>query len=244
MTPDEAAKATHQAVVEVPAQFMLDPATYTHGGDLGFEGMNYYVAGRGGVLGPCDADVVSAAFVFFNPDSIRTAWEASAEVMPAASAAAEWAGSCHQWAEDHVADGVDCARFAELAGRIVAGASPAGAPVFAGWRRLDVPESPKAAALHQLNALRELRCGLHGGAILSSGLRPEQAVAVNSPHMAPLFGWADLPDVDGLRDTWQHSDDATDTALGDAYDALSSDELAEIVLLAQAFASAAAGQPG
>ena len=30
---------------------MTDPATYAYGAELGFEGMDFYVAGRGGALG-------------------------------------------------------------------------------------------------------------------------------------------------------------------------------------------------
>ena len=54
---------------------MTDPACYAHGAELGFEGMDFYVAGRGGVLGDTPADVVVAAFVYFHPDTIRAAWE-------------------------------------------------------------------------------------------------------------------------------------------------------------------------
>ena len=48
---------------------MTDPATYAYGAELGFEGMDFYVAGRGGALGDVPADVVAAAFVFFAPTS-------------------------------------------------------------------------------------------------------------------------------------------------------------------------------
>ena len=87
MTPTAAAEATRDAVVAMPSHFMLDAATYAHGAELGFEGANYYVAGRGAVLGPCDADVVAAAFVFFNPGHIRAAWDASVDVMSSEKAA-------------------------------------------------------------------------------------------------------------------------------------------------------------
>ena len=239
MQAEEAAKATRDVVSGLPANFMMDGNTYKRGGELGFDGIDFYVAGRGGVLGVCDADVVSAAFLYFNPERVRQGWEAGLEVMPPAASAAEFAACCHGWAEAHLGDDVDAARLAELAGRIVDAASPAGAPLFAGWRRLDVPESPKAAALHHLNALRELRGGLHGGAVLGAGLRPKEALALASPAMAPVFGWEDLPPTDGLQEAWDRGEAATNIAVGVAYSVLSEAELDEFTELAKGLAASA-----
>ncbi|HVX19022.1 MAG TPA: hypothetical protein VHA73_13405 [Acidimicrobiales bacterium] len=229
MTPTAAAEATRDAVVAMPSHFMLDAATYAHGTELGFEGANYYVAGRGAVLGPCDADVVAAAFVFFNPGHIRAAWDASVDVMSSEKAAIEWAKSCETWAEAHLPDGPDYARLAELTAKIVTTANPASSPIFGGWRHLEVPDAPKAATLHHLNALRELRLSLHGGAVLAAGLLPVEALAVNSPHMAALFGWAELPDVRALGDAWAGAEDATNRAMGRVLGGLDEAELGEFV---------------
>lgn len=228
----EAARSTTDAVVDLPAKFMMDGDTYKRGAELGFDGVDFYVAGRGGVLGDVDADIVSAAFVYFNPVAVRRAWEASAPVCSRAEAAASFAGSAHRWAGEHLADGPDYSRLAELAGAIVARASAAAAPLFAGWRHLDVPEDPKAAVVHHLNALRELRGGLHGGAVLATGLSPLQAFAEHSPHMAGIFGWEELPSTDGLAKQWQQAEDATNVALGLSFSALSAGELEELVNLA------------
>lgn len=244
MEPAAAAEATREAVVDIPAKFMMDGATYKQGAALGFDGVDFYVAGRGGVLGECDADVVAAAFVWFEPGHVRHGWEAGGKVMARDEAAAAFAGCAHAWAEDHIADGVDAARLADLAGRIVAAASPAGAPLFAGWRLLPVPDSPKAAAVHQLNALRELRGALHGGAVLATGLSPTEALAISAPYMAPIFGWEELPSVEGLADRWQQGEAATNVAMGRAYAVLDSAELDELTSLAKAFGDAVDGQPG
>lgn len=226
-----AARATSEAVVELPAKFMMDGNTYKHGAELGFDGADFYVAGRGGVLGDVDADVVSAAFVYFNPVTVRRGWEASAAVCSRAEAAAAFAGCAHRWAAAHLGDGADYARLAELAGTIVAQASSASAPLFAGWRRIEVPDAPKAAALHHLNGLRELRGGLHGGAVLATGLSPLQAFAAHSPHMAGIFGWEELPPTDGLAERWQQAEDATNVAMALSYAALSEAELDELARL-------------
>lgn len=235
MTPEETAEATAKAISELASRFMLDPATYASAGDLGFQGMDFYAAGRGGALGDVDADVVAAAFVFFNPERVRMSWEGGRAVMAPPEAARHWAAAAHAWAEAHVPDDVDSARLAELAGKLTSAADPAGAPVFAGWRRLPEPgdDRPKALAVHRLNGLRELRHAMHGGAVLASGLAPVQALMVRQPHMAPIFGWDDPePRAEQHQAAWDAAEAATNRAFRRVFEALDDDERAEFVRLA------------
>jgi len=229
MTPEEAAAATTAGISTIASHFMMDGATYKRGAELGFSGLDFYAGGRGGVLGDVDADVVTAAFYYFEPSMVRANWEAAVAVMAPAKAAEEWARCSHAWGEAHLPDGVDAARLAELAGRCVASATAAGAPVFAGWRRLALPESPKALALHHLNGLRELRGALHGGATLAAGLRPVEALLVKTPHMAPLFGWSDpLPDVTDRKALWDEAEAGTNRAMAHVFADLSDGERQEL----------------
>ena len=153
---------------------------------------------------------VSAAFTFFEPGAVRTLWEQGRAVMPAERGRHGVRRVLRRrWAEAHVPDDLDAARLAELAGQVVAAARPACAAVFAGWRALPVPASPKAAAVHQMNALRELRLGLHGAAV--DHRRPHAArrpCRCKSPHMVPLFGWPEPADVDGVQARWDDAEDA------------------------------------
>lgn len=242
MTPEEAATATAEPTSQIGSHFMLDAATYARGGELGFNGMDFYVAGRGGVLGEVDADIVAAAFYWFEPSGIRSGWEAGTKVMPPRQAAEEFARCAATWAESHVPDDLDAARLAELAGRVVEQASPSGAPLFAGWRRLPVPGSPKAQAVHHMNALRELRGALHGGAMLATGLRPLEAVLVRQPYMAALFGWQEpFPDVSNLNARWDEAEAGTNRAMACAFEPLSDGERSELVELAGTLHAATAG---
>jgi hypothetical protein len=212
---------------------MTDPATFARGAALGFDGMDFYVAGRGGALGEVPADVVVAALVFFAPDVIRPAWDRSAAVMPRRTAAEEWVACGHMWARAHLADGPDYARFAELLGRIVERASVAGAPVFAGWRTLGEPGDAKALAQHRFNGLRELRGALHGAAVLTVGLLPVEAIVVKTPAVAALFGWPEPhPEPDPLRERWQLAEARTDRMVGKYLAFLDADERTELVALA------------
>ena len=239
MTPEEAAEATAGAVGTLSSHFMLDGSTYAKGGEMGFDGMDFYVAGRGGVLGDVDGDVVSAAFVFFEPHTVRQRWESSRPVMSRADAGAAFARCGHEWAREHLPDELDWNRVAELAGEVVVRANPAGAPVFAGWRRLPVPDDDKARALHQLNALRELRMGMHGASVIAAGIAPLEALMVRTPYMAGLFGWDEPhPDPEPARAAWEQAEAATNRAFGAHLAALDDSARKELVrLLADAQAA-------
>jgi hypothetical protein len=236
MDPVEAAAASGDAINGLGTHFMLDLDTYAYGETLGFTGADFYVAGRGGALGDVPSDVVSAAFVFWNPAHVHAAWKRSADVMPRLQAAKEFAGVAHRWAEAHVGDDVDVERLAELAFLLVEAASPAGAPLFAGWRSLPEPlDRPKALAVHRVNGLRELRGALHGAAILSHGVTPHEAVARRTPFMLPVFGWEEPhPDKDPIKAPWATAQDATERAVSRAFEPLTESDRAEFVELVNA----------
>jgi len=231
MTPDQTAIASATAVTGIASHFMLDPATYAAGGELGFEGMTFYVAGRGGALGDVDADVVTATFVYFHPDMIRGGWDTTASVMPRLEAAQAFADCSHRWGRDHIPDSFDSAGLAELAGKVVAGASSAGAPLFAAWRAMPEPDDAQALVLHRMNLLRELRGGLHGCAVIAAGLAPEHALSVRTPYMAALFGWPEPGDASQYQAAWDRAEADTNRAMASALSVLSEAERERFVAL-------------
>lgn len=232
------AERTRPTVTGLSAKFMLDGATYAVGGDAGFNGMDFYGAGRGGVLGDVSADVVAAALVFFNPSVVEGAWEGSRDVMSRSAAAELFAGCLVTWAGEHLGDDVDWARLAELAGKVVDNASIGGAPVFAGWRALPVPTDPKAAALHQLNALRELRMARHGAAVTAVGLDIGPTVCHASPHMAGIFGWEGAEIGHDVPAKWDEAEALTNRATDHDYAVLDDAEAEEFVALCTAATAA------
>lgn len=239
MNAAELAAALKPAVATLPSNFMLDGATYAKGAELGFEGMDFYVGGRGGVLGDVNADVVTATFVYFEPNGIRDGWDRSGTVMSREQATAEFASCCHEWARTHLADGPDYARAAALLDRVVTGASPAGAPLFAAWRAQDEPTDDKALVLHRLNGLRELRGGLHAGAILAAGFHPLEAVMLSTPYMAGIFGWPEPhPDSSVMQIAWDTAEESTNVAFGRALEVLDEGEQAELLALCEAIVAA------
>jgi hypothetical protein len=238
MQPHDAARATAQAIGELGGAFMLDGPTYGRGAELGFGGIDFYVLGRGGVLGDTHADVVAAALVFWNPTQVRTLWESGRAVLSPDASAAEWVKLCAAYGEAHLPDLDGLERLNELAGRVVEGASPSGAPLFAGWRHQEAPgaDRPKARAQYLLNALRELRGALHGGAVLAAGLTGQEALAFRAPQMAGIFGWDPdaLPDAESVKERWKVAEAGTDAAFGLALVSLDDAERAEFVELVNA----------
>lgn len=238
MTDPTVAETTATAVGGLTAGFMLDGQTYKAGAEAGFTGLDFYVAGRCGVLGDVDADIVSAALVFWNPDTIRTQWEASADVMSRADAATLFAACLGTWAERNIRpDALDWSRLAALAAKVAETATIGGAPLFAGWRAMPVPSDPVGAALHHMNSLRELRMARHGGAVLAVGLDPAEAVRHNSPGMAALYGWPEAELPEGTAERWAEAEMLTNRATAADYAALSAAEATEFAELAAAAVS-------
>ncbi|HET9729005.1 MAG TPA: hypothetical protein VFR41_06260 [Acidimicrobiia bacterium] len=231
MTPEQAAHDTRDVLVKFTSGFMNARETYERGKELGFEGSAFYFGGRGGVLGDVPAEVVAASLVFFHESVVRPAWNASGLVMTRRQAAVAFATCAHEWAETHMPDTVDAARLATLLGPIVEAADASVAPLFAGWRLLDEPASPRALVIHRLNALRELRGAVHAAAILTVGLTPQEAVATRGTNVA-WFGWPEpYPDPAPLMDRWNLAEARTDRVFGRRLAILDEDERAELVEL-------------
>jgi hypothetical protein len=212
---------------------MLDGSTYEHGAALGFDGVDFYFAGRGGALGEVSGAVLAAALVFFEPARVAAAWDRGRAVLPPSESARAWSQCAERWAQSHLPDGVDYRQLAEILGVVVEGASAAGAPLFAAWAAEPEPPSPKALALHRLNLLRELRGALHGAAVLAQGLSPLEALAVRTPLMAEVFGWGDveLPDAAVHKEAWRRAEEGTDRAMSRHLGVLDETQLQELVEL-------------
>ena len=231
MTGNEVAAATAACVHELSQGFLMDQATYVAGIERGFAGLDFYFAGRAGVLGDVSADVVTAALVFFNQEQVRSNWDSCADVMSRAEASALLAECGARWADNHLADDVDWARLAQLAGKVIDSASVAGAPMFAGWRQVPVPADPKQAALHQVNVLRELRMARHAAAVLAGGIDVADAVRHRSPGMLSIFGWEESPVAADVADRWEEAERLTNESTAHDYAVLDRAETADFVRL-------------
>lgn len=237
MTPEDCAQRTTPAISGLASHFMLDGNTYKAGAEQGFSGLDFYAAGRAGVLGRLDADQVVSSFGFFEPAAVAGWLEQASAVMPPQDASAAFMACGYDWADQHLGDDVDWARVSELLAKAIAAAPDDGLPLFRAWREAPEPDrGDKALALHRFHVLRELRNEIHVAAVADAGLSPLEALLVKTPHMAPLFGWAaELPEVgDDQRAKHDQAEAETNRRMAAAFTELDEAERDELVALAEA----------
>ena len=180
------------------AKYMLDPETMAHGAEAGYpNGFAYYVAGRGGVLGDVDCDVVYSAFMFFERTLIDKLWKAGVAVEGARAASKRYMQSCDVWGKKHLANIDNLDLFISPAEKLISQVDSSGLSLFAGLRAEPLPSELPARAYRLITLLRELRGCLHIAACVTHGLSGLEASLVSSGEgMTKLHGWAPpYPDV-------------------------------------------------
>lgn len=247
LTGVQTCAATKGPVYDTGAGIMTAAGTTAFGMEHGYADMlSFYLAGRCGVLGDVDSDVVSAAFGFFHPGRLREVWENALVVRPARQAAGLYVEALGRQAAAALEDLPGKARLAELAERVVDEASPAGLPLFAGWRAAPRPIEATARAAHALHLLREWRGSAHVAAVTAVGLAPLDAVMLNGGSAyAEFYGWpAPWGDGNGQQALSEQAETLTDgqcaPVFGRALTAAERGELAELLGQAAARWSAAA----
>lgn len=212
---------------DIGAAFYFHPATVAAGKELGLNGFTFYILGRGGALGDVSPAIVSAAFGYFNPDTIAAAWtKASETIAPSAAAQAYW-DECGKRGNELFTD-IDTdvlSAYIEAADIVIDHADLAAAPQFAGTAQLTCSAEPAACAMQKAAVLRELRGSVHLCAVLASGLSDAQAHAIKRPGDVSVFGWEEAPSVpiDG-DDRMDAAEELTNTMLERAFFALTSDQ--------------------
>jgi hypothetical protein len=226
------------AIGALGGAYMISPEAKAAGKAAGYRGWQFYMRGRGGVLGDVDADVVTAALGFLAPTHVRTAWEAGRAVGPVDEAVRTYSATAAAWGRNRLsgADGLD--RLADLLGRVAAAADPAGLPLFAGWRAVPLDDDAPARVVQLAHVLREHRGGAHLVAVLASGLTPLEAVLAGpgGAGNAAFFGWPEpYPQVDeGVRARRATAETLTDALVAPAYATLTDDEAGELSRLLKA----------
>ncbi len=186
-SPSECADAVGRPISAFGTTFMLDPGFYAPAIDVGYSGLDFYIAGRGGVLGDVDADVVSAAFGFLAPEIVRLTWEGAREVAPVADALSMFAAGAAEWGRRHFVADIDYHELTRLCRRVIDAAPIAGLPLFAGWRNVPAPDDGPGSAALAMNVMRELRGGAHLLAVIAAGITPREAA-----HHAGGEGYATM----------------------------------------------------
>ncbi|MGP3927576.1 SCO6745 family protein [Streptomyces sp. 8N616] len=171
---------TFSAVVRLGGRFMTSPDMTARGAELGLADRLLYFRGRAGVLGTAPPVVVTQVLGIFPAWIIDYTWENSAGVTPEQAVTA-YAQGCWDWGRNHLTGTPEAVRTARLAHRVVDAADGSALPLFTGWRAARRPydtDGPAALA-HALMLLRELRGGLHFGALRACGLGVTEAVVAD-----------------------------------------------------------------
>lgn len=232
MTPRETLTTIAGPTGDIGAAFYFHPATVAAGKELGLNGFTFYILGRGGALGDVSPAVVSAAFGYFNPDTIATAWNKASETMaPSAAAQAYW-DECAKRGSELFAD-IDPAildAYSAAADIVIDHADLAAAPLFAGTSQLTCTEERAGRAMQKAAVLRELRGSVHLCAVLASGLSDAQAHAMKRPGDVAVFGWEEAPSVpiDG-DERMAAAEELTNTMLERAFFALTEEQADALV---------------
>ncbi len=244
LTGQQTCDATKALVYDTGAGFMLAPATTELGVSHGYADLlAFYLAGRCGVLGDVDSDVVAAALGFFNPAALRPVWDRALQVRPARAGAELYAQALAEQGRAAFASLDGAARLVELAERVTDAVSPAGLPLFAGWRAQDRPTDPAGRAAHALQVLREWRGSAHVAAVAALGLDPLEAVMLNGGDAyAEFYAWPQpWGDGGGHQELSARTEELTDAQCAPVFErALTGAERAELATLLQAAATQAA----
>lgn len=242
LTTQNAIDQVAPIIGDLGSKFMLDKATRDTATELGYgHPFALYFLGRGGVLGNVDADVVTAAFAFFEPGMVRTMWDMARQTSDADTAVKQYTDLCEKYGQIHLAGISGLERFNELAEKVIDSVDVTGLSLFAGWRRVPRPADPAARAYLNLHVMREWRGSAHICAVAAASMSPQQAIvtgAVNAEAgvaTAQAFGWTqDCGDVSALAKTREAVEQATTAMQTAAYSVLSDAELSEFVDLVKA----------
>ena len=239
LTPAQTAAAVKKGVSDFGFAWMADPGGRARGkAELGLRGRPLYHLGRAGALGDVPVEVVIAAEAFFPPEVVRAAWTEGRALVEPLEAARFYSGLCADHARGRFADSAETARLVELVERAVDAAPYAGLALFVAWRALPRPNDAPGRLGHLLNCLREHRGSAHAAAVAAVGLGPLEAIVAGTygEANARFFEWPEpYPDPALHRARWDAAEDLTSAAAALPYDALRSEERAELVdLLAAA----------
>ena len=236
MTSRALSDAVSPVFGDIGSKYMLDPATGEIGKAAGYpDGFSFYFAGRGGVLGDVDADVVHAAFMFFDQAIVRKMWERGVAVEGARKAGTRYAAAADSWGRAHLSKFANAKRFCELAEKVVASVDPVGLSLFAGLRAEKLSADAHERAYRLVTWLRELRGCLHINAVVAEGLNGKEAVLAseNGEFFAKLHGYQEpYPDVSHLKDNRARAEETTSKLMASIYErSLTPTERAEFASL-------------
>lgn len=206
--------------------------------DAGLIDWQLYFLARHGVLGDVDPDVVLAAAFVFPADHLRAEWTTARAVMTPDEGLRRYLALCHLWGRQRLAGFDDLDRLTELGLRVIDSSAVVGLPLFAGWRAVPLPSDPAERCAQVMQVLREHRGSCHGIALAALQMDPLMAILTNQggEENAREYGWQPPFPVpgDADRELRARVEELTDDLVAAAYDGLTVDEQAELLVLLEA----------
>lgn len=227
MDTRELVTAVSPTIGDLGASFYFLPETGAVGHELGLNGLEFYVLGRGGSLGDCEPASVSAAFGYFNPALIAANWNsARAKVAPRTAAQAHL-DCCANHGRARLADLPGLEAFVAAAEKVNDAADADSLALYAAISSLELAADLPGRALQLVALLREHRGSAHLVALRAAGIDSKTAHHVKRPNMVAMFGWSpeDAPSIPGdIEARLAEAEELTDRIVAPAYDVLDADE--------------------
>lgn len=223
MTPLELVRQACPIINDTGWAYYFTPETQAKGAELGLKGPMFYFAGRGGVLGDCDADVVTAAFGYFNPAVVRRAWESATAIRPAREIGRAHFECCAALGRQKLGGVANLAAFVDAADAVNRAAEPDGLALYAAFKAEPMASDLEGRAMQLVAILREFRGSAHLIAVRASGLTTKQAHFSKRPYDVAMFGWTpeDAPALgDDVTRRMKAAEDLTDELVLPAYSVL------------------------
>lgn len=245
----ESVRSLGAAMGEAIGIFMLHPETFGESIAAGYTNpLAGYVAGRGGVLGDATGAAVSSVFTVFEPVFTGACWDEGVAVRGAKGAADKYWNQIAGFGRKYLTGAAGLGRIAALGEKVIAATPDGGLPLYAGWRTMPLADDAPGRALQVMFVLRELRAGVHFGALTVSGITPVEAHMLHGgKEYTQMFGWPE-PFADGAdkKDRYADVEAATNRRMTEIFAvALDHDEVDELARLSEgALAALKANVPG
>jgi hypothetical protein len=208
-----AVRSTSVPIHDIGTAVYLSPDVFGWAAEWGWSNpFAFYFAGRGGMLGEVNADIVRSAFGWFEPNAVKAMYEEGVGVAGATAAAARMAEAHSKWGRKHYAEVPGLDGIVAVNEELVNGLEGSGIPLFVGWRDAERCESAAGRAAQLMQILREWRGGLHLVATTATGLSPLEAILTNEgPGQAKFFGWSEpFPDCSFIKAKHDRAEEMTD----------------------------------
>jgi hypothetical protein len=220
MTTDELLARACPPIRDNGWAYYFVPETEAKGKELGLDLFQFYVLGRGGVLGDVEPEVVVSAFGYFNPTLLAPMWEAAKAIVAPRDAARAHFQCCAELGRSRLTgvDGLEA--YCDAAGAVNDAADSVGLPLYAGFHAEPLVDDVPGRAMQLTAVLRELRGSAHLLAVRASGLDAKTAHFVTRPNDVAMFGWSDDdPATVGpeQRQAMAVAEALTDAMVGPAY---------------------------